>query len=53
MAQSLQDKGLPAILGPGPNNLIRVLIGPYTDKQSLGRAKTELENAGVHPVLMK
>jgi cell division septation protein DedD len=51
MRQTMQDKGFPASLQPGPNNLIRVLIGPYTDKQSLGRAKTELENAGVHPVL--
>jgi cell division septation protein DedD len=51
MRQTLKDKGFPASLQPGPNNLIRVLIGPYTDKQSLGRAKTDLENAGVHPVL--
>ena len=53
MRQTMKDKGFPASLQPGPNNLIRVLIGPYTDKQSLGRAKTELENAGVHPVLLK
>jgi cell division septation protein DedD len=51
MRQTMKDKGFPASLQPGPNNLIRVLIGPYTDKQSLGRAKTELENVGVHPVL--
>jgi cell division septation protein DedD len=51
MRQTMKDKGFPASLQPGPNNLIRVLIGPYTDKQSLGRAKTELESAGVHPVL--
>ena len=53
MRQTMKDKGFPASLQPGPNNLIRVLIGPYNDKQALGRAKTELENAGVHPVLMK
>jgi cell division protein FtsN len=53
MRQTMKDKGFPASLQPGPNGLIRVLIGPYTDKQSLGRAKTELENAGVHPVLIK
>jgi cell division septation protein DedD len=51
MRQTMKDKGFPTSLQPGPNNLIRVLIGPYNDKQSLGRAKTELENAGVHPVL--
>jgi len=50
MVRSLQDKGLPASLGPGPNNLVRVLVGPYHDTQSLGRAKTELEAAGLHPV---
>ena len=53
MRQTMKDKGFPASLQAGPNGLIRVLIGPYTDKQSLGRAKTELENAGVHPVLLK
>jgi type IV secretory pathway VirB10-like protein len=50
MVRSLQDKGLPASLSPGPNNLTRVLVGPYHDTQSLGRAKTELEAAGLHPV---
>src|SRR5271157_1108520 len=53
MRQTMKDKGFPAFLQSGPNGLIRVLIGPYNDKQSLGRAKTELENAGMHPVLMK
>jgi cell division protein FtsN len=53
MRQTMKDKGFPASLQPGPNNLIRVLIGPYSDKPSLGRVKTELENAGVHPVLLK
>ena len=51
MRQTMKDKGFPVSLQPGPNSLIRVLIGPYDDKQALGRAKTELENAGVHPVL--
>ena len=38
------------ILGPGPNNLVRVLVGPYSDVQAMGKAKTELENAGfLHP----
>ena len=50
MVRSLQDKGLPASLSPGPNNLTRVLVGPYHDTQSLGKAKTELEAAGLHPV---
>jgi cell division septation protein DedD len=46
IAQTLRDKGLPAALSPGPNNLTRVLVGPYSDTASMGRAKTELEGAG-------
>ena len=46
MRQTLRDKGFPAILSPGPNNLTRVLVGPFTDTQSYGKAKTDLENAG-------
>jgi len=48
--QTLKDKGFPVVLTPGTNNLTRVLVGPYTDPQAFGRAKTELENAGVHPM---
>ena len=48
--QTLKDKGFPVVLTPAPNNLTRVLVGPYADAQSYGRAKTELENAGVHPM---
>jgi cell division septation protein DedD len=51
--RSLKEKGFPASLGPGPNNLIRVLVGPYTDRETLGKAKAELENAGFHPILKK
>jgi len=50
LQQSLKDKGFPATLGPGPNNLVRVLVGPYSDTASMGRAKTQLEAAGLHPV---
>jgi cell division septation protein DedD len=48
--QTLKDKGFPVVLTPGPNNLTRVLVGPYADTTTLGRAKTDLENAGMHPV---
>ena len=50
LQQSLKEKGFPTALGPGPNNLVRVLVGPYSDTQSMGRAKTQLEAAGLHPV---
>jgi cell division septation protein DedD len=46
MRQTLRDKGFPAMLSPGPNNLTRVLVGPFNDTQSFGKAKTDLENAG-------
>ena len=29
---------------------MRVLVGPFRDTQSMGKAKTDLENAGFHPV---
>jgi cell division septation protein DedD len=53
VVKALKDKGFPASLGPGPNNLVRVLVGPYPDTQALGRAKSELENAGFRPILKK
>ncbi len=46
IVQSLKDKGFPATTSPGPSNLTRVLVGPYSDNASMGRAKTELENSG-------
>lgn len=49
VVQALKDKGFPTSLSPGPNNLVRVLVGPYKDTQSMGKAKTELENAGFRP----
>lgn len=50
VAKALKDKGFPASTSPGPNNLVRVLVGPYKDTQSMGRAKTQLESAGFHPI---
>ena len=53
MATGLKEKGFAVVLTPGTKGLTRVLVGPYNDKQALGRAKTELENAGLHPFLFK
>lgn len=50
MRQTLKEKGFPVALTPGSSNLTRVLVGPYKDPPALGRAKTELEAAGFHPV---
>ena len=49
MALILQDHGFAVILSPGTKGLIRVLVGPYTDQQAFGKAKTDLENAGMAP----
>jgi len=53
MRSTLKDKGFQVTLTPGTNNLTRVLVGPYNDSPSLGRAKTELETAGFRPVRYK
>jgi hypothetical protein len=50
---TLTDHGFKVILSPAPKGLIRVLVGPYPDTQSLGKAKTDLENAGMNPVRFK
>ena len=51
--QALKDKGFQVALTPGTNNLTRVLVGPFNDSPSLGRAKTALETAGFQPVRYK
>jgi hypothetical protein len=50
VARTLKEQGFPALLSPGTKNLTRVLVGPFKDTQSMGRAKTQLESAGFHPV---
>lgn len=53
VARSLKDKGFPSSLALAPTGLTRVLVGPYTDAASLGKAKSDLENAGFHPIVKK
>jgi cell division septation protein DedD len=53
MRTTLKDHGFNVILSPGSKGLIRVLVGPYADTQALGKAKTELEASGIHPVRFK
>jgi cell division septation protein DedD len=50
VVRSLKDKGFPATVAPGRNNLTRVLVGPYKDMTTMSKVKTELENAGFHPI---
>lgn len=52
-AKVLRDKGFRVSLSPGTKNLTRVLVGPYPDRESLGRAKSDLEGSGFHPVILK
>jgi cell division septation protein DedD len=50
MVRTLKDMGLPAFMSPAPNNLMRVLVGPYNDTETMGKVKSQLENAGFHPI---
>jgi hypothetical protein len=50
---TLKDHGFPVVLSPGIKGLIRVLVGPYADTQAMGKAKTDLEAAGMHPLRYK
>jgi len=52
-AKVLRDKGFRVSLSPGTKSLTRVLVGPYPDRESLGRAKSDLEGSGFHPVILK
>jgi cell division septation protein DedD len=53
MRQTLKAKGFQVSLTQGTNNLTRVLVGPYSDTASMGKAKAELESAGFRPVRYK
>ena len=51
---TLKQKGFPVILGESPTpSLYRVMVGPYTDAASLGKAKAQLENVGFKPLVRK
>jgi cell division septation protein DedD len=53
VARALKDKGFPCSLSPGPAGKTRVLVGPYPDLASLGKAKADLENLGFSPFVKK
>ena len=50
---TLKDHNFNVILSPATKGLTRVLVGPYPDTQTFGKAKTELESAGMNPVRYK
>jgi cell division septation protein DedD len=50
----LKKRGYPALVGPGPREgVFRVLVGPYRDAASAGKAKADLENLGFKPIVRK
>jgi hypothetical protein len=46
---TLRAKSFRTVLAQGPKQLVRVLVGPFTDTAALGQAKAGLENAGFRP----
>jgi cell division septation protein DedD len=53
LLQTLKGRGFPVSTRPGPNNLTLVWVGPYTDKETLTRAKKLLEDAGFNKLYRK
>ena len=49
VVESLRNKGIAAVLAPGPNEeTVRVLVGPL-DTASIGKMRMDLESAGFKP----
>jgi len=47
---TLKDKGFPTYVQPGTKGLMRVLVGPYNDRDQMGKAKDEIEKLGFRPI---
>ena len=43
LAETLKGRGYPASVKMGGDNLMHVMVGPYSDVETMGRVKTELE----------
>jgi cell division septation protein DedD len=51
LLQTLKDGGMPAFLRSESDNLAHLVVGPYSDTQSLAKAKSVLESRfGLHPI---
>lgn len=49
---NLRIANLDAVIAPGPTpDLLRVLVGPFGDRDSLEKAKAQLEAAGKSPII--
>jgi cell division septation protein DedD len=53
MSQTLKGQGFPVTVRTGRDNFTHVWVGPYPDKQSLSRAKKQLEDAGFTNLVKK
>lgn len=54
LAEVLAKKGFRAFVAPGPNDkLFRVLVGPAADINDVGKLKSDLEAAGMKPIVKK
>jgi hypothetical protein len=53
VVESLKNKGIAAVLAPGPNDeTVRVLVGPL-DSATIGKMRVDLEGAGFKPFAKK
>ena len=53
VVESLKNKGIAAVLAPGPNeDTVRVLVGPL-DSATIGKMRLDLESAGFKPFAKK
>lgn len=53
LSQTLKGQGFPVITRPGPKELTLVWVGPYPDRESLGKARKQLEDAGITNLIKK
>lgn len=50
LREQLAKKGYPVVLGPVPGqDLLRVLVGPIPDQESLAKTRTALQQMGMKP----
>jgi cell division protein FtsN len=54
VVDTLKQKGFPALLAQSSNpTLFRVMVGPFPNAATLGKAKADLENVGFKPIVRK
>ena len=54
LAQALQQKKFPAlVIPPGADKLYRVQVGPYSDNQTAGKARQDLEAKGFKSIIKR